>query len=255
MILSDLQTLDRMLDADPHRRIVVTPIIDPQAQFGPASVDVRLGYDFRVGKSIRYTHFDEAKGPEELRREVAKYTEVLRLRPVERIVLHPREFVLASTLEYVCLPDDVTARLEGRSSWGRIGLQVHATAGFVDPGFRGVLTFELQNVGRVPFSLYSGIRIAQLCFYESGAASIPYGDRPGSKYFQATDAASSLYYKDPEFDRIRQISAMVEELALKREECERAYERGRRRRTERVKTLEQEIAHLEQELSSRGIPG
>ena len=106
---------------------------------------------------------------------------------------------MASTLEFFRLPDDLAGRIEGRSSWGRNGLLVHATAGFVDPGFAGVLTFELSNAGRLPIKLIPGLRIGQVCLFQmSGRALIPYSAKQGAKYFEATTLEASKADFDPE---------------------------------------------------------
>jgi dCTP deaminase len=127
----------------------------------------------------------------------------VRIGPTEPIVLHPGEFALASTLEYICLPTTLAARLEGRSTWGRLGLQVHSTAGFVDPGFEGILTFELNNLGKLPLMLFAGIRIAQICFYTCAPTTIPYKRIPGAKYAEKTGSVSSMFFEDYEFAVIR----------------------------------------------------
>jgi len=111
--------------------------------------------------------------------------------------LHPGEFALAATLEYIHVPYDLGCRLEGRSSWGRLGLLVHATAGFIDPGFSGNVTFELYNAGRLPIELKPGFRMAQLCFIElSDPPGIPYDKRPESKYHQSLSAEGSRIWQD-----------------------------------------------------------
>jgi dCTP deaminase len=116
--------------------------------------------------------------------------------------LHPDEFVLASTLEFFRLPADLAGRIEGRSSWGRQGLLVHATAGFVDPGFAGVLTFELSNAGRLPIKLTPGFRIGQVCFFQMSSRSlVPYYAKHGAKYFEATTVEVSKAGYDPEVAR------------------------------------------------------
>jgi len=111
--------------------------------------------------------------------------------------------VLASTLEYFRLPATLAGRLEGRSTWGRLGLQVHSTAGFVDPGFSGILTFELQNMGKGPLILYPGVRIAQICFFRCNATAIPYTQKPGAKYHSKLGSAGSMFNEDSEFRAIR----------------------------------------------------
>lgn len=204
MILNEAQILERLVDPDPERRIIITPLLKPEEQFGPTSVDLRLGTDFQVMRRTNLTHMDLMKDPEELNRDVQRHMQHVKVKPTEPFILHPGEFALASTLEYVKVPLDLAARLEGRSTWGRLGLQIHATAGFVDPGFRGALTFELSNVSNIPLPLYPGVRISQICFFLSSTTNLPYGKKRFTKYSGKTTTASSAFFKDPEYVRIRE---------------------------------------------------
>ncbi|HNM97386.1 MAG TPA: dCTP deaminase [Marmoricola sp.] len=143
----------------------------------PSSVDVRLDRYFRVFENHRYPHIDPAEDQPELTREVEPEGD-------EPFILHPGEFVLGSTYEVVGLPDDIAARLEGKSSLGRLGLLTHSTAGFIDPGFSGHVTLELANVANLPIKLWPGMKIGQLCFFRlSSPAQHPYGsEKYGSRY-------------------------------------------------------------------------
>jgi len=143
----------------------------------PSSIDVRLDRFFRVFENHRYPHIDPAQEQSELTREVEPIGD-------EPFILHPGEFVLGSTYEVVSLPDDVAARLEGKSSLGRLGLLTHSTAGFIDPGFTGHVTLELSNVATLPIKLYPGMKIGQLCFFRlSSPSEHPYGTSAyGSRY-------------------------------------------------------------------------
>lgn len=143
----------------------------------PSSIDIRLDRYFRVFNSHMYTHIDPGM-------EQASLTTEYECPPGEPFVLHPGEFVLGSTYECVSLPDDLASRAEGKSSLGRLGLLVHATAGFVDPGFSGHVTLELSNVATLPIRLWPGMKIGQLCFIRmSSSAEVPYGTgRLGSRY-------------------------------------------------------------------------
>ncbi len=143
----------------------------------PSSIDVRLDKFFRVFDNHKYPHIDPAADQSDLTREVE-------VRSDETFVLHPGEFVLGSTYEVVTLPDDIAARLEGKSSLGRLGLLTHSTAGFIDPGFSGHVTLELANVATLPIKLYPGMKIGQLCFFRlSSPAENPYGSsKYGSRY-------------------------------------------------------------------------
>ncbi|QCR53178.1 dCTP deaminase [Brachybacterium sp. SGAir0954] len=135
----------------------------------PASVDVRIDRYFRLFDNHKYAMIDPSVEQGELTREVA-------VDPDEPYMLHPGEFVLASTYEQVTLPDDVAARLEGKSSLGRLGLLTHSTAGFIDPGFQGHITLELSNMATLPVALWPGMKIGQLCFFRlSSASDSPYG--------------------------------------------------------------------------------
>jgi dCTP deaminase len=204
VILNEVQILERLLDADPERRIIITPLIYPEEQFGPTSVDLRLGTDFKVLKRSNLTHLDMMNTQDSLNKDLERSMTNVKVNPTQPFVLHPGEFALASTLEYIRVPLDLAARLEGRSTWGRLGLQIHATAGFVDPGFSGALTFELSNVSTVPIQLYPGVRISQLCFFQSAATHLPYHQKKLTKYSGKVSTASSAFFNDPEYSRIRE---------------------------------------------------
>jgi dCTP deaminase len=154
---------------------------------------------------------DPLNDEERIKREVAIYTEDIQIRALKSFVLHPGEFALGSTLEFIRLPNDIAARLEGRSTWGRLGLQIHSTAGFVDPGFSGSLTFELQNMGKVPLSLYAGMRVAQISFYSSEESRIPYDKKRFSKYGGKMGTVGSKYSDDPEFKMFRKLLELERE--------------------------------------------
>ena len=156
-------------------RVVLEPFDAGMVQ--PSSVDVRLDKYFRVFENHRYPHIDPAEEQPELTRMVEP-------NDGEPFILHPGEFVLASTYEVVTLPDDVAGRLEGKSSLGRLGLLTHSTAGFIDPGFSGHVTLELSNVATLPIKLWPGMKIGQLCLIRlSSPAEQPYGSSAyGSRY-------------------------------------------------------------------------
>jgi len=196
-ILSDLKILERLV-AEDDKCIFVSPLIDPSTEIGPSSLDVRLGTELVITRTTSSTHIDLTVSKGEVERQVKEYSAHWRVRPEDTFVLHPGEFALAETLEFIRLPRDIAARLEGRSSVGRLGLQVHATAGFVDPGFEGVLTFELINSGRLPVRLRPGIRLGQLCFFHVDDVQVPYGDRPSNKYGGRLGVELTKIYEDPE---------------------------------------------------------
>jgi dCTP deaminase len=185
-VLSD-GTIRRLI-AEGHVR--VEPFDDSMVQ--PASIDLRLGSSFRVFHNHRITAIDLADPPKNI-------TELVEIDEQDSFVIHPGEFVLGSTREYVELPDDVVARIEGKSSLGRLGLIVHATAGFVDPGFKGTLTLEITNLTRVPIILWPGKPIAQLSFMAlDQPAQRPYGHPElGSHYHGQVDATESRYEGGP----------------------------------------------------------
>jgi dCTP deaminase len=143
----------------------------------PSSIDVRLDRYFRLFDNHKYPVIDPSQDQPDLTRLVEAEGD-------EPFVLHPGEFVLGSTFESVALPDDVAARLEGKSSLGRLGLLTHSTAGFIDPGFTGHVTLELSNVATLPIQLWPGMKIGQLCFFRlSSPAENPYGSSVyGSRY-------------------------------------------------------------------------
>ena len=171
MLLSDRDILAE-IEAE---RIRIDPY-DP-AMIQPSSIDFRLDRFFRVFENHKYPHIDPAADQSDLTREVEPEGD-------EPFILHPGEFVLGSTFEVCSLPDDIAARVEGKSSLGRLGLLTHATAGFVDPGFSGHVTLELANVATLPIKLYPGMKIGQLCFFRlTSPAEHPYGsEKYGSRY-------------------------------------------------------------------------
>jgi dCTP deaminase len=171
VLLSDRDIRAEIAD----KRVVLEPYDEEMIQ--PSSVDVRLDRFFRVFENHRYPHIDPAEDQPDLTRLVEPPGD-------EPFILHPGEFVLGSTYEVITLPDDVAARLEGKSSLGRLGLLTHSTAGFIDPGFSGHVTLELSNVATLPIKLWSGMKIGQLCFFRlSSPAQNPYGSaKYGSRY-------------------------------------------------------------------------
>jgi dCTP deaminase len=155
----------------------------------PASIDLRLGDTFRVFHNHRAAVIDLREGPPKA------LTEEVVATPEDGFVIHPGEFCLGRTEEWVELPDDVVARIEGKSSLGRLGLIVHATAGFIDPGWKGTLTLELNNLTRVPIKLYPGLLIAQLSFMGlDRAAERPYGSKELGSHYQGQVAATESRY-------------------------------------------------------------
>ena len=189
MVLSD-RTIQRLLD---EGRIEIDPYDGTLLQ--PSSVDVRVDRFFRVFRNSRYPYIDVKQAQEEL-------TELVTI-DEEPFILHPGEFVLGSTLERIRLPDDLVARLEGKSSLGRLGLLIHSTAGFIDPGFDGHVTLELSNVANLPITIYPGMKIGQLSFVQmSEPAETPYGSGGlGSKYQGQRGPTPSRYWQNFEDGR------------------------------------------------------
>jgi dCTP deaminase len=175
-------------------RIVIDPFEARLIQ--PSSVDVRVDRSFRVFNNQHYTHID-------VRKEMKDLTELVVKDDDEPFILHPGEFVLGQTLEKVTLPNDLVARLEGKSSLGRLGLLIHSTAGFVDSGFSGNLTLELSNVATLPITIYHGMPIGQISFMRMDApVEHPYGaDENSSKYQGQAEPTASRYFLNFENDK------------------------------------------------------
>ena len=189
MVLSD-RAIRRLIEAG---RIGIDPY-DP-ALMQPSSLDVRVDRLFRVFRNSRYPFID-------VKAEQEGLTELVEVENDEPFILHPGEFVLGSTLERVRLPDDLVARLEGKSSLGRLGLLIHSTAGFIDPGFDGHVTLELSNVANLPITIYPAMKIGQLSFVQmTEPADAPYGSGAlGSKYQGQKGPTPSRYYRNFEPD-------------------------------------------------------
>ena len=185
MVLSD-RTINEEIQAG---RIVVEPLGENAIQ--PASVDVHLDNTFLVFRNSRVPYIDVRQSAEDL-------TEKVEIEGDVPFMLHPGEFVLGSTLEHIEMPNDLVSRVEGKSSLGRLGLLIHSTAGYVDPGFKGHLTLELSNVSNLPITLYYGMKIGQLSYVRlSTDAEFPYGSPElGSKYQGQSDPTASKVHQD-----------------------------------------------------------
>jgi dCTP deaminase len=185
MVLSD-KTIREEINAG---RIVIDPFQPSCIQ--PSSVDLHVDRYFRVFRNSRYPFIDVRKPQEDL-------TELIEVKEDEPFILHPGEFALGSTLEKVILPDDIVARLEGKSSLGRLGLLIHSTAGFIDPGWKGNLTLELSNVANLPITLYFGMKIGQISFLRcTTPVEHPYGSKVlGSRYQEQKGPTPSRFYLD-----------------------------------------------------------
>jgi dCTP deaminase len=183
VILSDRSIREALASG----RILIDPLDDTAVQ--PSSVDLHVDHFFRVFRNDTTPFIDPKESQEDL-------TELVEVPSEKPFILHPGEFVLGSTLERVGLPDDLVARLEGKSSLGRLGLLIHSTAGFVDAGWDGHLTLELSNVANLPIAIYPGMKIGQISFLQmTTAADHPYGsDATGSKYQGQRGPTPSRYY-------------------------------------------------------------
>jgi dCTP deaminase len=185
MVLAD-RTISRLLD---EGRIEIDPYDASLLQ--PSSVDVRVDRFFRVFHNARYPYIDVREPQEDL-------TELAEIDDERPFILHPGEFVLASTLERIRLPDDLVGRLDGKSSLGRLGLLIHSTAGFIDPGWDGHVTLELSNVANLPITIYYAMKIGQLSFVQlTEPAAVPYGaGELGSKYQGQRGPTPSRYWQN-----------------------------------------------------------
>ena len=185
MILSDVDIRKELASG----RIQIDPLDESCIQ--PSSVDLHVDAQFRVFANSRYPFID-------VRQPMPDLTELVEVAQDEPFILHPGEFVLGSTLERVRLPDDLVARLEGKSSLGRLGLLIHSTAGYVDPGWDGYLTLELSNVANLPITIYQGMKIGQISFFRlTTAAEVPYGsERTRSKYQGQRGPTASRFFEE-----------------------------------------------------------
>lgn len=202
-ILTDIQILQAIFT----RRIVVAPLLSPH-QIGANTLDLRLGTHFILKRMDRMSHLDpvalhkrQLTDPE----RVLQYYEVVKREvPIEPFILHQGQFVLGCTLEYIRLPADIGAILEGRSTWAREGLKVHSTASLIHPGHDGIIVFELENTTSMAISLYPGVRVAQLLFYEQTAESAqPYAKSRRSKYVRYMATGYGKPWEDGEFELIQ----------------------------------------------------
>ncbi|MFB6189764.1 MAG: dCTP deaminase [Halapricum sp.] len=191
MILSDADILRRLEEGD----LVVEPLDDPDIQIQPASIDLRLGRQFlefqRTNISCIHPNSE---------REIDEYIDETVVEAGNEFILHPGDFVLGTTRERVEVPADLIAHVQGRSSLGRLAVVIHATAGIVDPGYKGQITLELSNLGTAPVALTPGMRISQLLLTElKSPADRPYGEERGSKYQDQVGPQASKIQVDPEF--------------------------------------------------------
>lgn len=183
MILSDLDIKKALAS----RQIIFNPKVDLKTQLGSCSLDLRLGNAFRIFKHARYPYIDPHDG-----KLATEMMEEVHIKDGDKFILHPGDFVLATTIESFKLPDNLLARLEGRSSLGRLGIVVHSTASIFEPGWEGVVVMELGNMGRMPVALYPGMRICALTFEElSSNVDVPYSKKKQAKYLKQNSPLAS----------------------------------------------------------------
>jgi dCTP deaminase len=188
MVLSD-RDLRKALQS---KRIVITPVPDFKHQLGSCSIDLRLGSRFRVFEYSRYTFIDPFK--KEIGSEVTREVVV---KGKEPFIIHPGDFVLGVTVEHLEVPDDLTGRLEGRSSIGRLGIIIHSTAANIECGFRGKITLEIANMGKLPVALYPDMRICSVSFEElSSPAEMPYYKKKHAKYVGQSGPGESRIHEE-----------------------------------------------------------
>lgn len=193
MILSDKDIKDRMAQG---YIVVKSPDADHMPNIGASSMDFRLGKYFKVYNHTKHAVLDPMN-PD-------SFKDVTNMVEIDEndapFIVQPGEFVLGVTLESVKLPDDVVARVEGRSSLGRLGIIVHSTAGFIDAGFEGTITLEITNINRMPVALYPGMRVCQLAFETmSSPAEVPYNKKKSQKYQGQLYPEESRIAQDPQF--------------------------------------------------------
>lgn len=194
MILSDRDIRKAILSG----RVKVEPDTDlALLHVHASSMDLHLGHTFKLYEHSKFAVLDPKK-PESF----LGNTRMITVPEGEAFIVQPGEFVLGVTKEKITVPDDLVVRVEGRSSLGRLGIIVHSTAGYVDPGFSGTITLEISNINRLPIALYPGMRVCQLAFEElSSRAEIPYGKKPGSKYQGQSLPEESRLSQDVEFTK------------------------------------------------------
>lgn len=198
MILSDRDIKKAIQEG---RIGVTSPETDHEKNIHASSMDLRLGKWFKVYEHSKFPVLDPLKMD-----SFAGLTKLVEItNPEEPFIVHPGDFVLGVTMESVKLADDIVARVEGRSSLGRLGIVIHSTAGFIDAGFEGTITLEITNINRMPVALYPGMRVCQLAFEEmTSPAEVPYNMKKSSKYQGQKLPEESRLTIDPEFDKLIQ---------------------------------------------------
>jgi len=184
MVLSD-RDLKKAIKA---KHIKIDPVPDFNTQLGSCSVDLRLGNTFRIFEQSKFSQIDPFKD------DIGSFTHEIKIEKNKSFIIHPGDFILGSTMEYIEIPDDLVAALEGRSSIGRLGIIIHSTAAQIDAGFRGNITLEIANMGKMPVALYPGMRVCSISFQKlTSPADVPYYKKKNAKY---------LYQKGPDESKI-----------------------------------------------------
>lgn len=197
-ILSEEELYKRIYEENEELKITITPLLKPSDQISSTSVDVRLGTEFVIFKRRNVSLLDPIA--DDITQKIGEYQERIYIPPGKKLYLHPRQFVLGCTLEYVSLPCDVLAYVTGRSSWGRLGLMI-ATATAIHPNYKGIITLELANLGDAPIALYPGIRVAQLIFHKCSKTTI----KKPSKYFMSVRPSFARVYEEPEREALKDL--------------------------------------------------
>ncbi len=204
-LLTDIEIVKKLTEPDKAARIIITPIINIKEQLDVCAFDIRLGTEFILFEKNIYTYIDPLINWTDWDKQKT-FRRTKRVNPLKPFVLHPGEQILGSSLEYIRLPSNIFGLLSGRSSWSRIGLAVHSTAPNLQPNTGLVVTFELQNNGPVPIKLYTGMRVAQICFYELNRE---YNKKScwkePSRYTNNCRTEPSKIWEDSEFDKINSI--------------------------------------------------
>lgn len=194
-VLSKEEILRRLTTSNPQERLVITPLIS-KSQISAGSIDLRLGTEFIITRRTKYSLLDPAQ--KNIEHEISQYQEKIHVPFREKLILRPNQLILGSTLEYIKLPQDLMGYVIGRSSWGRLGLII-ATAILVNPGYTGVLTLELINLGEADIALYPATRIAQLVLHKVTEGEEGYFQKPTQKYAGATGPEFSKIHEDSEW--------------------------------------------------------
>lgn len=195
-ILNKKEILDRLSTNNIDKKICLTPMLDSSLQIGSNSIDIRLGTNFVAFKKTGFSLLDPIS--EDIKDKIGEYQEKIYVEFGSKIFLHPKQFILGSTLEYIHLPSDIMAYVTGRSSWGRLGLII-ATATAIHPNYNGIITLELANLGEAPIALYPGIRIAQLIFHRTTPIKL----KLISKYFMSVTPTFSKVYEEEDINILR----------------------------------------------------